>query len=209
MRDINWRAAGPILLLGVGIGWLVVWNSGRSSNPLLPWLVLGPPILSVGFGLMAMAAWLRRRKSSRTWDLMQNGDPHAIYFIIFVYPTVKSQLNKLGWRLQGPAYLSIPAIGVSISPYAITFWETGVAEPTLALAAPDVNSAAVGRVSDGYRGHPALRLTLKTANRNNELQLNLRDSRHRNISPAEMNEAVERIRDWIDVGGHSNVTIGP
>ena len=125
---------------------------------------------------------------------MQHGDPHASHFIAFVYPTVKSQLGKLGWRLQGPAYLSIPAIGLSISPYALTFWEAGVAGPTLTLGAPDFKSATAGRVSDGYRGHPALQLTLNTANRSNELRLNLRDARHRNISPAEMNEVLERVR---------------
>lgn len=105
------------------------------------------------------------------------------HFTVFVYPTVKTSLERLGWRLHGPAYLSIPAVGVSIGSSAISFWEAGTPTPTLILKASDILSATVGRVSDGYRDHPAVQLTLHTTSRDDELKLNLRNARHRNISP--------------------------
>jgi len=192
MKDTNWRSVTTILPLGVFILWLNVWTSAHASGSIWPWIVLGLPILLVGFSLMTVAAWLRRRKSSRTWDLMLQGDPSAAHFITFVYPLVKIQLGRLGWRLHGSAFASIPAIGVSIGFTAVTFWEAGTAGPTLALAASDFKSAAAGRVSDGFRSHPAIELRLNTANRSNRLQLNLRDVRHHNLSPEAMHEALER-----------------
>jgi hypothetical protein len=192
MKNVNWRAIPPILLLGAVIVWLIVWTSARASNPLLPWIVLALPMLLVGFGLMALAAWLRRRKSRRTWDLMLKEDPDANHFIAFVYPPVKIQLESLGWRLHGPAYLSIPAVGISMSSTGISFWEAGTVAPTLTLTAPDVVSAAVGRVSDGHRSHPSIELKLNTKGRSSRLQLNLRDVHHRNLLSAEMNDAVGR-----------------
>ena len=162
MRNLNWRVVAPILLVGALLGWLVVWRSARASNPFLPWIGVGLPILLVVFAFIAVAALLRRRKSSRTWELMLNVDPNAIHFITFVYPPVKTQLGRLGWRVYGSSYASVPAVGVSISATAIKFWEARVPEPTLTLRASDIESAIVGRVGDGYRSHPAIELRLNT-----------------------------------------------
>ena len=50
----------------------------------------------------------------------------------------------------------------------------------------EIQSAAIGRVSDGYRYHPAIELTLKTENRSNRVQLNLRNVDHRTLTPDEL-----------------------
>lgn len=192
MRDVNWREIVPILPLGAFIFWLIVRTSAGASDPLAPWIFLAAPILGVGFGLMAVAAWLRRRKSSRTMDLMLRDDPTSAHFITFIYPAVQTQLSRLGWRLHGSGYLSIPAVGVGINATGVTFWEAGTAGPTLSLPASQFVSATVGRVSDGFRGHPAIELGLNTAHRSNRLQLNLRDVRHRNLSPVELKDVRER-----------------
>jgi len=194
MKDINWRVVAPILLVGVLLGWLAVWRSAGASNALLPWIVLGPPIVLAVVAFIAVVSWLRRRKSSRTWDLMLREDPDAMHFITYVFPSVKIQLDRLGWRLHGSSFASIPAVGVSVGSTDLTFWEAGAAGPTLVLAASDIESATGGRVSDGYRGHPAIDLRLRTENRSNRLQLNLRDVQHRNASPAEMIEVIRRVR---------------
>lgn len=193
MKAVNWKVVTPILFLGGLIAWLVVWNSARASNPLLPWIVLGLPMVGVLTILMSVLASRRRRKSSRTWELMLHDDPDSTHFITFIYPTVKSQLGRLGWRLHGSAYFSIPAIGVSISTTSVTFWEAGAVGPTLTLAASDITSVTVAPVSDGYRSHPAIHLTLNTTNRAKLLQLNLRDVHHHNLSPAQMTGAAQRV----------------
>lgn len=193
MKGVNWHVVTPILLLGVFLVSFGAVSLPRASSAVRPFSfqVLAGPL--VVLGLMALAAWLRRRKSSRTWDAMLHDDPDSTHFIAFVYPTVKAQLGRLGWRLHGSAYLSIPAIGVGISATAVTFWEAGVAGPTLTLTASDLTSVTVASVSDGYRNHPAIQLRLNTANRSHRLQLNLRDAHHHNLSPAGMNEARESI----------------
>jgi len=193
MKAINWTAVTPVLFLGGLIVWLIVRNSPQASDPLLPWIVLGLPTLAVTTIFMSVLVTLRRRKSSRTWELMLRDDPDSTHFITFVYPTVKAQLGRLGWRLHKSAYLSIPAIGVGIDSTSVTFWEAGVASPTLTLTASDIASVTAGPVSDGYRNHPAMQLRLNTSNRSNALNLNLRNVRHRNLSPAEMNEARQSV----------------
>lgn len=193
MRGINWRAVTPILFLGVFLVWLNIVTLSQASRAVRPWLLLVVAGVLFGFCLMALAGWLRRRKSNRTWDLMLQADADSTHFIAFVYPTVKAQLVKLGWRIHGSAYMSIPAIGVGISATAVTFWEAGVEGPTLTLTASDFTSVTVAPVSDGYRSHPAIQLRLNTENRSNRLQLNLRDAHHHNLSPAGMNEARDSI----------------
>ena len=193
MKAVNWTAVTPVLFLAVLLVWLIIWNSPQASDPLLPWIVLGLPTVAVTTVFMSVVATLRRRKSSRTWDLMLLDDPDSTHFITLVYPTVKAQLGRLGWSLHKSAYLSIPAIGVGIDSTSVTFWEAGVASPTLTLTASDIASVTVGPVSDGYRNHPAIQLRLNTPNRSNVLHLNLRDVRHRNLSPAEMNDACQSV----------------
>ncbi|TFC86362.1 hypothetical protein [Cryobacterium sp. TMT4-31] len=193
MKKVNWPVVVPIVLIGVLLGWLAVWRFSRASNALFLWMSGGMPVLVVLFAFMAVVAWLRRRKSSQTWALMTLDDPDAAHFIAFVYPSVRSQLGKLGWRLHGSAYLSIPTVGVRFGPADVTFWEAGAEGPTLTLASSHIKSAAVGQVSDGYRGHPAIDLELTTAHRNNRLQLNLRNVRHHNLSTEGMKEALYRV----------------
>ncbi|KGJ71669.1 hypothetical protein GY21_20595 [Cryobacterium roopkundense] len=193
MNAVNWKAVTPILILGGLIAWLVVWNSADASNPLLPWVVLGVPTVGVLTLVMSVLASLRRRKSSRTWELMLRDDPDSAHFIAFVYPAVKAQLGRLGWRLHKSAYFSIPTIGVGIDSTSVTFWEAGMMGPTLTLAGSEIASVTVAPVSDGYRNHPAIQLRLNTSNRSKVLDLNLRDVRHRNLSSAELSEARDRI----------------
>lgn len=194
MRGLNWRAVTPILLLGaflVSFGAVMLPRASSAVRPFFFQVLAGLVVL---LSLMALAAWLRRRKSRRTWCLMVQADPDSTHFITFVYPTVKDQLVRLGWRLHGPAYLSVPAIGVGIGDTGVTFWEAGVEGPTLTLTASNFTAATVATVSDGYRSHPAIELTLRTANRSNRLQLNLRDFHHHNLSAADLQEAGKRIR---------------
>jgi len=138
---------------------------------------------------------------------MLRSRPGGTNFIIFVYPPAKIQLGRRGWRLHGSAFASIPAIGVSLESDALTFWEAGADGPTLTLPASQIESARVGRVSDGYRDHPAIELKLYTTDRSDRLQLNLRDARHRNLSHAALNEALGRILAMSGTAG-SNVTAG-
>ncbi len=189
MKAVKWQSVSPVLLLGVFITWLIVWNSGRATDALLPWIVLGLPTVVVVTIFMSVVATLRRRKSVRTWDLMLHEDPDSEHFIMFVYPTVKAQLGRIGWRLHESAHLSIPAIGVGIGPRSITFWEAGVDGPTLTLVATDIASVKVSPVSDGFRNHRAIQIMLTTNNRSNVLELNLRDVRHHTLSLEEMDEA--------------------
>ncbi|MGO4105677.1 hypothetical protein AB4Y63_17160 [Leifsonia sp. YAF41] len=182
-----------LLATGVTLGWLILKRAEHASNALLPFLVMGLPMLLAGFAFMVVVARLRRRKSSRTWELMLTADPNATHFIAFIYPPVKTQLSRLGWRIHGSSYLSIPAVGVSIGATAIKFWEAGVAEPTLTLSDSDIESAAVGEVSEEFRNHPAILLRLHTSHRSNRVQLNLRDAHHHNLSPEAMNEALQQI----------------
>ena len=191
VKGINWGTPS-ILLLGVFLVGQVIRMTAQAPSAVLPAVLAYLPLMFVFFTFMAVAAWLRRRKSSRTWDLMLHADPDAAHFITFVYPAVKTRLRKFGWRIHGSSYASVPAVGVSISRTAVTFWEYGVAGPTLTLDAAHFESATVGRVSDGYRGHPAIELRLNTKERRNRLRLNLRDARHRNISAAQLDEVRDR-----------------
>jgi hypothetical protein len=193
MRGVNWRVVGPLLVLGVFLVWRNAMTLYRGSH-VDSWLILSVLVgLLVVIGFVVVVLRLRRRKSNRTWDLMLQADPDSTHFIAFVYPTVKAQLVNLGWRIHGSAYMSVPAIGIGISATAVTFWEAGVEGPTLTLTASDLTSVTVAPVSDGYRSHPAIQLRLNTENRNNRLQLNLRDAHHHNLSPAGMNEARDSI----------------
>jgi hypothetical protein len=187
-RRVSWRVVGPILLVGGLAGWLALWRNARASSALQPWNGIWLAVLLAGFGLMTLAAWLRRRKSARTWDLMVQEDPDSEHFITFVYPTVKAQLTRLGWRLHKSAYLSVPAIGVSIGTSSVTFWEAGGESPTLTLVASDIASVTIAPVSDGFRNHRAIQIALTTHSRANLLELNLRDVRHRTLSPEEMDK---------------------
>lgn len=194
MSASNWRVVAPILAVGVLFIALALWRSAQAAGGFLPVILLGVPILAVGFGLMGLAAWLRRRKSATTWELMRLHGPDGDHsFIAFIYPSVRRELNRLGWHFRGPAFASIPAIGVNIGPTAITLWEAGSAEPTLTISGGEIASVAAGRVSDGFRGHQALDLTLSTRSRSRLLQLNLRNVHHHDISVWERNRAIGQV----------------
>lgn len=193
MKNVNWRAVAPLLALGAFIVWLIVWTSAQATSAVVPWNGIWLAVLFLGFGLMALAAWLRRQKSNRTWNLMLKDNPDSTHFITFVYPPVTAQLRRMGWRLHGSSYASVPAVGVCFGPTDVTFWEAGAEGPTLTLASSEIKSAALGHVSDGYRSHPAVDLELTTANRGNRLQLNLRNVHHHNLSSEEMKEALRRV----------------
>ena len=189
MKRVNWRVVTPILILGVALVWQMIRMASKASDIWSRIIFLGLPLFTFLSGLMGLVAWLRRRKSVRTWDLMLREDPDSEHFIMFVYPTVKAQLTRLGWRLHKSAYLSVPAIGVGIGPSSVTFWEAGVTGPTLTLVASDIASVSTAPVSDGYRDHRAIQITLTTHHRANILGLNLRDVRHHTLSPKEMDSA--------------------
>jgi hypothetical protein len=197
MKHINWRAVGPILIVGTALMWLAIRRSENSSDPLLPWLVVVLPILLAGLVLLLVTTWFRRRKSHRTWDVMLHEVPNDRHFIAYVYPPVKVQLGKLGWRLHGPAYLSIPTVGLSLGVDSVTFWEAGAVGPTLTLNGSQFKSAKLGRVTDGYRDHPSIEVRLNSSDRNNRLELNLRDVRHHNLSASDMSEALQSIQVMI------------
>ena len=122
---------------------------------------------------------------------MLQADSNGTHFIAFVYPAVKTQLTRLGWRSHGATYAYMPAIGASVGSAGITFWEAGVDGPTLIIAMTEIESAAIGRVSGGYRYHRAIELTLDTENRSNRVQLNLRNVDHRTLSIEQLNNVLK------------------
>lgn len=124
---------------------------------------------------------------------MVNADPEAIHFLVFVYPGLRIQLERLGWRLYGPAYLSVPAIGLSIGVSKMHFWEAGTEQPTLTLSSLQIREATAGLVSDGYLSHTAIILELNTPGRSNKLKLTLRGWNHRRISSASLSGAIASI----------------
>jgi len=191
MKNVNWRVVTPILILGVALVWQMIRMASKASDIWSPIIFLGLPLFTSLFGLMAMAMWFRRRKSTRTWDLMLEDDANATHFIAFVYPPVKTQLTRLGWRSHGATYAYMPAVGVSVGPAGVNFWEAGVDGPTLIIETGEIQSAAIGRVSDGYRYHPAIELTLNTENRSNRVQLDLRNVDHSTLTPAQLGDVLK------------------
>ena len=141
---------------------------------------------------VAIISKLRRVKSMRAWELMLEGAPNAAHFIAFIHPPIRIQLMRLGLRVQGSSRLFSPVVGVSVGSHTVSFWEAGVEGPSITLDSSVIESATVARVSDGYLTHPGIELKLNTADRRKRLQLNLRNAKHRNVSPEELSEVCRR-----------------
>ena len=121
MNNVNWRVVTPILILGVALVWQMIRMAAKAPDVLSPIVFMGLPLFTFLVGLMAMAMWFRRRKSRRTWDLMLQSGAKGNQFIAFVYPPVKTQLTRLGWRSYGATYGYMTAVGLGIGPAGVTF----------------------------------------------------------------------------------------
>ena len=203
MTTKMWR--GVLWMLGVGLAGMLLstFLPGRRRSGLtleqrieLWQTVTGPAVLAV-LALAAIIIWvlsrLRARKARRTWQLMGEERPFDARYLVFVYQRTRHDLERLGWRLNGPGFAPVPIIGVAFGT-DITFWEAGHPEPTLRVSYADIYGIVFAEEAGDWP-RPALALQLdgdpepsrnrREALRRRDLILSLRDADRKTVSEDE------------------------